>query len=76
VEVHPAARRHGFDDPDIAHAIDNALSIDEVGEGKLLYLGPARDGRLLEVVTLRRREDSELAIHAMKMRDKYKRLLP
>lgn len=46
------------------------------GEDKLLYLGPTRDGRLLEVVTLRRREDSELAIHAMKMRDRYKRLLP
>jgi hypothetical protein len=76
VEVHQAARKHGFDDPDIAHAIDNALSIDEVGEDKLLYLGPARDGRLLEVVTLRRQDGPELAIHAMKMREKYKRLLP
>lgn len=75
MELHAAARRHGFDDPDIEHAINYALSSEVLGGDKLLYLGPARDGRLLEVVTLRREAGTELVIHAMKMRDKYERLL-
>jgi hypothetical protein len=35
----------------------------------------ARDAELLEVVTIGRDDGSELAIHAMKMRRKYRRLL-
>jgi hypothetical protein len=38
--------------------------------------GPARSADLLEVVTIVRDDGSELAIHAMKMRPKYQRLLP
>jgi hypothetical protein len=41
-----------------------------------LYLGPARNDDLLEVVTIVRDDVSELAIHAMRMRSKYRRLLP
>ena len=41
-----------------------------------LYLGPARNGDLLEIVTVVRDDDTEVAIHAMKMRAKYQRLLP
>ena len=41
-----------------------------------LYLGPSRSAGLLEVVTVVRDDGSELAIHAMKMRPKYQRLLP
>jgi hypothetical protein len=41
-----------------------------------LDLGPARNAQLLEVVTIVRDDGSELAIHAMKMRAKYRRLLP
>lgn len=40
------------------------------------YLGPARNAELLEIVTIVRDDDTELAIHAMKMRDKYQELLP
>ncbi len=35
-----------------------------------------RAAELLEVVTIARDDGSELAIHAMKMRTKYQRLLP
>jgi len=42
----------------------------------LLYLGPPRSAELLEVATIVRDDGSELAIHAMKMRAKYQRLLP
>jgi hypothetical protein len=41
-----------------------------------LYLGPARNAALLEVVTIVRDYGSELAIHAMTMRRKQQRLLP
>jgi hypothetical protein len=40
-----------------------------------LYLGPSRTADLLEVVTIVRADGSELAIHAMRMRARYRRLL-
>jgi hypothetical protein len=42
---------------------------------RVLYLGPDRSGSLLEVVVIERDDDSELAIHAMKMRRSYQELL-
>ena len=53
-----------------------ALAIDDQDDDRRLYLGPARSGELLEVMTIVREDGSELAIHAMKMRPKYQRLLP
>jgi hypothetical protein len=41
-----------------------------------MYLGPSPSADLLEVVTIVRDDGSELVIHAMKMRPKYRRLLP
>jgi hypothetical protein len=42
-----------------------------------VYLGPSGGGALLEVITLARAGGrDELAIHAMPMRDRYRRLLP
>jgi hypothetical protein len=40
------------------------------------HLGPSRSADLLEVVTIVRDDGSELVIHAMQMRPKYRRLLP
>ena len=54
----------------------HALVIDDQDDDTRLYLGPARSADLLEVVTLVRDDGSELAVHAMKMRPKYRRLLP
>jgi hypothetical protein len=76
MDIHPAARRHGVVDEDIRHATANAITVDDQEDDTRLYLGPARDASVLEVVTILRRDESELAIHAMKMRAKYKRLLP
>jgi hypothetical protein len=75
VEIHPSARKHGIADEDIRHAVDNAMSIDDQDDDTRLYLGPARSADLLEVVTIVRTSDAELAIHAMPMRAKYGRLL-
>ena len=52
------------------------MSIDSQEDDTRLYLGPSRDADLLEVLTIVRDDGSELAIHAMKMRPKYRRLLP
>lgn len=76
MEIHSSARKHGVGDEDIEHAVENAMSIDEQEDDTRLYLGPARDAELLEVVTIVREDGAELVIHAMKMRPKYRRLLP
>lgn len=52
------------------------MAIDEQDDDTHLYLGPSRAADLLEVVTIVRDDGSELAIHAMRMRAKYQRLLP
>ena len=75
MEIHPSARRHGIADEDIEHAVTNAMAIEDQDDDTRLYLGPARDAQLLEVVTIVRDDGSELAIHAMRMRPKYQRLL-
>ena len=76
MQIHSSARKHGVDEKDIEHAIDNAMAIDDQDDDTRLYLGPARSAELLEVVTLVREDGSELVIHAMGMRPKYRRLLP
>lgn len=50
--------------------------LDDQDDDTRLYLGPTHDAKLLEVVTIVRADGSELAIHAMAMRAKYRRLLP
>ena len=76
MDIHSSARKHGIVDDDIEHATANAMSIDDQEDDTRLYLGPARNTELLEVVTIVREDGTELAIHAMKMRPKYRRLLP
>lgn len=76
MEIHPSARRHRIADEDIEHATRQALAIYDQEDDTRLYLGPSRSTDLLEVVTIVRDDGSELAIHAMRMRPKYGRLLP
>jgi hypothetical protein len=76
VEIHPSARKHGIADDDIEHAVTHAMAIDHIDDDTRLYLGPARNAALLEVVTIMRVQGAELAIHAMRMRPKYRHLLP
>ena len=76
MEIHPSARKHGIADEDIQHATAHAMVIEDRDDNTRLYLGPSRSADLLEVVAIVRDDGSELAIHAMKMRAKYQRLLP
>jgi hypothetical protein len=76
VEIHPSARKHRIADEDIEHAVTNAMTIDDQQDDTRIYLGPSRTGDLLEVVSIVRADGSELVVHAMRMRPKYRRLLP
>jgi hypothetical protein len=76
VEIHSSAHKHGIADEDIEHAMRHALAIDDQDNDTRLYLGPSRSADLIEVVTILRDDGSELVIHAMKMRRKYRSLLP
>jgi hypothetical protein len=82
VDLTDSARKHQgedrFTDDDIAHAVEHAVYAADDGEDPdmVLYLGPDQAGRLLEVVVVVRKDGSEVAIHAMKMRAKYEQLLP
>jgi len=53
VEVAVSARKHGIPDADILHARRNVLRVAEQdygGESRVIAVGPARDGALLELV--------------------------
>jgi len=81
MEIRDSARRHGIADPDIQHAIDNALAAGPVETNVdlidgVLYIGPDRTGRMLEVISVDDIEDGEVAIHAMRLRRTYERYLP
>jgi hypothetical protein len=56
--------------------VNNATAIDDRDDDTMLYLGPRASGALLEVATIVRDDGTELVIHAMPMRTKYRRLLP
>jgi len=76
LDIHPSARRHGIADEDIKHAVTHAMAIEHQPDETRLYLGPARNAELLEVMTIPLVPDSELAIHVMRIRRKYQHLLP
>jgi len=62
--------RHG-----VAHAVYAADIESDEPPTRVLYLGPDRAANMLEIVVIERDDGSELAIHAMKMRTMYEKLL-
>ena len=80
MEIRESARKHGIADEDVRHAVDHALARDELdpdeGERRTLCIGPDRAANLLEIVVVTFEDGEELAVHAMKMRSAYRRLLP
>ncbi len=73
MEIKDGARKHGVQDADILHAWENALRIvpqEYDYETRLLVLGPARNGALLELVVVEADRPNRV-IHADAMRDKY-----
>lgn len=71
-----SARKHGIADEDMLHAARNAIRDVEIDGSSILLIGPARDGRLLEVVLLLSdEEDDDAIIHALPLRPKFHRYL-
>ena len=76
LHVHQSARKHGVAEADIRHALRNVMATETQTRGRVLWVGPARSSVLLEVVTVRTEAELDVAIHAMRLRTKYERLLP
>ena len=64
-------------DDDILHAVDHAMAVEDAGDDpeRWLVIGPDGAGNLLEVIVMITAEGNKIAIHAMPMRTKYRRLL-
>lgn len=77
MEVAASARKHGLTDADVLHAWRNVIRTveqDYDGETRLLAIGPALDGALLELVVV----PADLpvrVIHADRLRPKFYDLL-
>jgi hypothetical protein len=74
-DVLQSARKHGIADLDAQHAYRNALDVFEVNDDMIMYIGPARDGILLEVGTIQAvdQPDHILIAHAMRARARFLR---
>lgn len=73
VRVADSARKHGIADADMLHAAQNAVAAVQQGD-RLLLIGAAHDGTLLEVVVLDP-DNNPVLIHAMRLRPKFHRYL-
>lgn len=77
MEIAWSARKHGIEDADILYAIANVIRYTEQhydGEERIFLIGPARDGRFLELVLVP--SDNPLqVIHADILQPKNYRLL-
>jgi len=80
LRVHKSARKHGYSNEDISHAVDMALYeavIDEDNDPpKLLIIGPDTAGNLLELIGGELANDDLLIWHADRCRQTYLVLLP
>jgi hypothetical protein len=76
-----SALRHGWPEEDVRWALQHSATIVAVATHQpeaimgVLHLGPARDGRMLEVLVIHNDDGEEIAIHAMAMRRRYRTLL-
>lgn len=80
MEIHSAARKHGYGDQTIIHAIRHAVTIvdlePEADPPRILAIGPDHAGNLLEIIWLDIDTGSQLVIHAMTLRPLFHHLLP
>lgn len=80
MEIRASARKHGFSDDDIVHAIEHAIVVADLEPDadppKILVIGPDRSGYLLEVIILEFADEEYVTIHAMALREKFHDLLP
>lgn len=66
-----SARKRGYADDDLLHAIAKAIRVFIQSDGMTMYIGPDQAGRIMEVGTIRS-DGREIVAHAMRpARDKY-----
>ena len=73
MKVLPSAHKHGITHVDITHAWENAIRIIEYeyhGQDRILLIGPAADGTLLELVAVPAPTPDRI-IHADRLRAKF-----
>jgi hypothetical protein len=66
----PSARKHGISDDDMLHALRNPVWVENLDEGFTMFVGPARDGALLEIGVVDG-DSGPVIIHADRARSKY-----
>lgn len=69
------ALRHGVGEPDALHAVRNAMRRIVMDGDLTMLIGPALDGRLLEVDVPDLDGDDPVVIHAMSLRPTFRRFL-
>jgi len=67
-----SARKHGIGDDGVLHAYNHPIFVEELDEGLLMFVGPDRAGKLLEVGFVVA-ADGPVVVHAMEARPKYLR---
>lgn len=73
LRILPSARKHGYDDPDIRHALQFQMFRWPPQEnGCEMIVGPSKTGALMEIGIVRS-DDDTVVIHADRARDKFLR---
>lgn len=75
VRIGEPALRHSIAESDALHAVRNAIRLVVMDENLTMLIGPAADGRFLEVGVLDLDGDDPVIIHAMPLRPKFRRFL-
>jgi len=67
-----SARKHGIHDDDMLHAFDHPISVDDLDDGFMMFVGADIAGNLLEIGVIDS-ADGPILVHAMPARPKYLR---
>ncbi len=67
-----SARKHGIHDGDMLHAFDHPISVDDLDDGFMMFVGADIAGNLLEIGVIDS-ADGPILVHAMPARPKFLR---
>ncbi len=67
-----SARKHGIHDDDMLHAFNHPISVDDLDDGFVMFVGSDIAGNLLEIGVIDS-ADGPILVHAMPARPKYLR---
>jgi hypothetical protein len=71
VKIFEDARKHGIADEDMVHAARLPLKDWDLDDDAIMRVGPARDGRLLEIGIAGIDTEEPVIFHAMECRDRF-----